>query len=196
MRICCAASEPVTIPVTEAVVPIQHYLRQPQRLVAAIADPRLMDVLGGDRYRLRMNPLNLLDLYHFQPIVILKVQANSKGVVTLCSEDCHIEGIDYINDRFALDVQGKLMPVLKNGQTHLKGLAEVKVSVDLPPVLALAPLPMLEMGGNQLVKAVLGRMKQRLLSQLLQDYQTWAQDIPADQAAALVSSRNKPAFES
>ncbi|MEM8639634.1 MAG: DUF1997 domain-containing protein [Cyanobacteria bacterium P01_G01_bin.54] len=189
--------------VQETTIPIQHYLRQPQRLVAAIADPRLMDVLGGDRYRLRMNPLNLLDLYHFQPTVILKVQANSQGVVTLCSEDCQIQGIDYINNRFSLNVQGKLMPILKNEQIYLKGLAEVKVTVELPPVLALAPLPMLEMGGNQLVKTVLGRIKQRLLSQLLTDYHAWAQAIPATAALRLQSGHdqqqsplNKPAFES
>lgn len=188
MKIRCVASEPVTIPVTEAQVPIQHYLRQPQRLVHAIADPRLMDVLGGDRYRLRLNPLNLLDLYHFQPTVILSVQANSQGVIKLHSEDCTIQGIDYINDRFNLNVDGKLMPVEKNAQTYLKGLAVAEVAVDIPPFLMLAPLPILEKAGEQLVKGVLGRIKQRLLSQLLKDYRAWAQDAPAELAATPQSS--------
>lgn len=188
MKIRCVASEPVTIPVTEAQVPIQHYLRQPQRLVHAIADPRLMDVLEGDRYRLRMNPLNLLELYHFQPTVILKVQADSQGVVKLHSEDCTIQGIDYINDRFSLNVDGKLMPVVKDAQTYLKGLAVAEVTVDIPPFLMLAPLPILEKAGEQLVKGVLGRIKQRLLSQLLKDYRAWAQDVPATLAPTAQSS--------
>ncbi|NEO87262.1 MAG: DUF1997 domain-containing protein [Spirulina sp. SIO3F2] len=188
MKIRCVASEPVTIPVTEAKVPIQHYLRQPQRLVHAIADPRLMDVLDGDRYRLRMHPLNLLELYHFQPTVILKVQANSQGVVNLHSEDCTIQGIDYINDRFNLNVDGKLMPVVKDAQTYLKGLAVAEVTVDIPPFLMLAPLPILEKAGEQLVKGVLGRIKQRLLSQLLKDYRAWAQDAPTALAPTAQSS--------
>lgn len=183
MKIRCVASEPVTIPVTQSAVPIQHYLRQPHRLVHAIADPKLMDVLGRDRYRLRMNPLNLLNLYHFQPTVVLKVQADSQGVVSLCSESCTIQGIDYINDRFSLAVKGELKAIEKGGKTYLRGDAIARVTVDIPPFLILAPLPILEAAGDQLVKSVLGRIKERLLSHLIADYQTWAADAPTENLA-------------
>lgn len=174
MKIRCAASEPVTLHVREESIPIHHYLRQPQRLVNAIANPKLMEVLGGDRYRLKLNPLNLLNLYHFQPTVILEVKSDSYGIVSIRSLNCEIRGIDYINDRFSLELKGKLIPVHRKGETYLEGRADVVVSVDVPPFLLLAPVPVLETAGVGLVQNVLGRIKQRILSHLLHDYHHWA----------------------
>jgi hypothetical protein len=185
MKICCKASEPVTLRVEAASIPIQHYLRQPQRLVQAITDPRLMLVLGRDRYRLQMNPLNLLDLYHFHPTVILKVTSNSQGIVSLQSERCTIEGIDYIDNRFHLHLYGQLEPIDKDGATYLHGLAIVEVTVDVPPLFLFAPVPLLENAGHHLVKSVLGRIKQRILSHLIADYHTWAADISPAQISTL-----------
>lgn len=127
-----------------------------------------------------MRPLNFLNMYYFQPTVILNVWATSEGTIFLQSEDCQIKGIDYINDRFSLNVKGKLAPVEKNNQTYLAGKANLEVKVALPPPLWLTPRPLLEIAGNSLLKGVLLRIKQRLMSQLLQDYQQWAkQDIIA-----------------
>jgi len=68
----------------------------------------------------------------------------------------------------------------KNNQTYLAGKANLEVKVALPPPLWLTPRPLLEITGNSLLKGVLLRIKQRLMSQLLQDYQQWAkQDIIA-----------------
>ena len=66
------ASQSVEITVPEQPVPIQHYLRQPQRLVNAIADSNRMEQLSQDCFRLTMLPLNFLSL-NFQPTVDLKV---------------------------------------------------------------------------------------------------------------------------
>ncbi len=159
---------------------VQHYLRQPQRLVQAIVETSLTEHLSENRFRLKMRPLNFLNMYYFQPTVILNVWATSGGTIFLQSEDCQIKGIDYINDRFSLNVKGKLAPVEKNNQTYLAGKANLEVKVALPPPLWLTPRPLLEIAGNSLLKGVLLRIKQRLMSQLLQDYQQWAkQDIIA-----------------
>ncbi len=174
MKICLNVSEPVTIPVEQESIPIQHYLRQPHRLVNAIADPKLMEILGSDRYRLKMRPLNLLDLYHFQPTVVLKVWSSSRGTIYLQSESCEIRGIDYINTRFSLQVKGLLSSLQKEGKTYLKGEAFIEVKIELPQVLLLAPKPLLETAGQSLAKNVLMRIKQRLLSHLLADYHQWA----------------------
>jgi hypothetical protein len=174
MTACFLATETLEILVPEETIPIQHYLRQPQRLVTAIADPSLMETLSPHHFRLKMRPLSFMDIYHFQPTVVLKVWAVANGTVHLRSESCEIRGIDYINHRFSLSVTGKLFPYQRKGQTHLKGKADLTVKVDLPYPLRLTPKPLLEMTGNSLLKGVLGRIKQRLLSQLLQDYQQWA----------------------
>lgn len=174
MTVCFTASESVAITVDEPTASIQHYLRQPQRLVSAIADPKLIEVLSNNRFRLKVRPLNFMDLYHIQPTAILKVWATSTGTVYLESESCEIQGIDYLNHRFSLQLKGRLAPYEQNGQTYLQGKADLQVSIDLPAPLLLTPAPILEITGNGLLKGVLSRIKQRLLSHLLEDYHHWA----------------------
>ncbi|MBR8827651.1 MAG: DUF1997 domain-containing protein [Gomphosphaeria aponina SAG 52.96 = DSM 107014] len=174
MKLKFTASESVEI-LSEEANSIQHYLRQPQRIVKAIANPNLMKQLSQERYELKMRHLNFLDMYHFQPTVILKVWTGASGTIYLKSEECEIKGIDYINDRFALDLKGKLAPWENQGKTYLKGKADLAVEVELPPPLWLTPRPFLEVAGNGLLKSVLLSIKQRLLSQLLKDYHLWVE---------------------
>lgn len=174
MEIKFTASESLEIAVEEQTIPIGHYLRQPQRLVSAIVEPSLMEPLSESHFRLKMRPLNFMDIYHFQPTVVLKVWTGASGVVYLNSESCEIRGIDYINDRFSIEVKGKLIPCDRDGITYLNGKADLSVKVALPPPLWLTPKPLLEVAGNGLLKSVLLRIKQRLLAQLLKDYYQWA----------------------
>ncbi|MDJ0631965.1 MAG: DUF1997 domain-containing protein [Xenococcaceae cyanobacterium MO_188.B29] len=167
------ASESVKILVENEEIPIKHYLRQPQRLVKAIANPRLMKQLSADLYELKMRPINFMEMYHFQPIVNLKVWAGRNSTVCLKSASCQIKGIDYINKRFSLQLKGVLYPEEIKGQTYLQGQADLGVKVELPPALVFTPQPLLEVTGNRLLKSVLARIKQRLVSQLLQDYREW-----------------------
>ena len=173
MEVRFSADEVVSLRVETQKIPIQHYLRQPQRLVQAITDPNLVEQLSETRFIVKMRPLNFLNFYHFQPTVGLKVWSDSQGTVYLNSESCEIKGIDYINQRFFLKVTGKLAPESKNGQTYLVGKAELEVKVALPPPLWLTPTPLLEIAGNGLLKSVLVRIKQRLIGQLLKDYYEW-----------------------
>ncbi|NEP60455.1 MAG: DUF1997 domain-containing protein [Symploca sp. SIO2G7] len=167
------ASQSLEIRVLEQPVPIQHYLRQPQRLVYAIADPSLIKQLSQDCFRLKMRPLHFLSL-SFQPIVDLKVWADAESTVHLASVDCEIKGLDYINQRFSLKLRGRLYPISKKGVTLLKGKADLQVSVDVPFPFSLTPPPVLETTGNGLLKSVLARIKGKLMHQLLSDYRQWA----------------------
>ncbi|HEY9890371.1 MAG TPA: DUF1997 domain-containing protein [Candidatus Sericytochromatia bacterium] len=169
------ASQSVEITVPEQPIPIQHYLRQPQRLVNAIADNNRIEQLTHDRYRLTMRPLDFMSL-RFQPTVELKVWADSDGTVHLTSTGCEIRGLDYINQRFALKLNGKLYPCQNQGITQLKGRADLEVNVDIPFPFSLTPKPIIETTGNGLLKSVLVRIKQKLMHQLLLDYRQWASD--------------------
>ena len=173
MDIQFSASQSVDIPVVEQPVPIQHYLRQPQRLVNALASSSQIELLGSDLFRLKMRPLKFMML-SLQPTVDMRVWAESDGVVRLQSVRCEIRGVEYINQRFSLNLTGRLQPVSSQLTTHLQGKADLEVLVELPPALWFTPKPILEATGNGLLKSVLLTIKQRLVHQLLLDYRTWA----------------------
>ncbi len=168
------ASETVDIAVTDESVPIQHYLRQPQRLVWTIANPKLIEQIDPDHFSVKVRPIDFMGLYHFQPMSVLKVTADAAGTLSVKSEECAILGNDFINDRFTMTLRGKLAPKQVANRTHLCGWASLRVDVELPPALLLVPLPVIETTGNGLLKGVLQRIKQRLLAQLVADYQAWA----------------------
>ena len=174
MYVSFSATESVQIPVVNKEPSIEHYLRQPKRLVNAIADSQLMKQISDDLYELKMRPIDFMEIYHFQPIVLLKVWSGSNGSVCLQSVDCQIQGIDYINERFSLKLKGVLYPHELGAETILKGQSDLEVGVELPTALMFTPKPFLEKAGNKLLKSVLGRIKSKLTTQLIQDYQTWA----------------------
>jgi Protein of unknown function (DUF1997) len=167
------ASQSVEIAVPDERVPIQHYLRQPRRLVNALVDRTRTEQLSDDCFRLKMRPLQFMML-SIQPTVDMRVWAQSDGTINLESVACSILGVDYINDRFALNLKGKLYVHQSSGVTYLKGKADLEVQVELPPPFWLTPKPILEATGNGLLKSVLLGVKQRLMYQLLLDYRRWA----------------------
>lgn len=167
------ASQSALINVPNEPVPIQHYLRQPHRLVHALVDSSRIEQRGNDCFRLKMRPLKFMML-SIQPTVDMQVWVGSDGTVHLKSIACEIRGNEYINQRFSLELLGKLYPCQQQGQTQLKGKADLEVRVELPPPLWLTPRPILEGTGNSLLKGVLSTIKQRLMHQLLLDYHQWA----------------------
>ncbi|BAC09263.1 DUF1997 domain-containing protein [Thermosynechococcus vestitus] len=170
------ASQSVRLSIETPTAPLQHYLRQPQRLVYALTDPTRVEFLGSDRFRLKMRPLNFL-MVSLQPTVDLAVHANSDGSLQLRSLGCEIRGVDYINRRFHLALEGYLCPQATVNGTDLIGLADLQVGVDIPPPLDLTPRPILEATGNGLLKSVLLTIKQRLSQQLVADYQRWLTEV-------------------
>ena len=173
MEIRLFASQSAELIVPEQPIPIQHYLRQPQRLIAALVDPSRVEQLSEDTFRLKMRSLNFLTL-SLQPTVDVQILATADGSIALESIACEILGIEYINQRFSLKLMGQLIPSLVNGVTYLKGKANLVVQVDVPPPLMFTPKPILETAGNGLLHSVLLTIKQRLMHQLLQDYRQWA----------------------
>jgi hypothetical protein len=169
------ASQSVEIAVPEEPAPISHYLRQPQRLVHSLVEPSRMEQLSPEKFRLKMRPREFM-MFRLQPTVDLRVWAKADGTIHLASVGCEIRGVDYINQRFALDLVGKLAPCEVNGITYLKGKADLNVQVDVPPPLDMTPQMILETTGNGLLRSILLTIKQRITQQLLLDYRRWASD--------------------
>lgn len=167
------ASQSVEIVVPEQPVPINHYLRQPQRLVYALVEESQMEQLSAEKFRLKMRPRDFM-MFRLQPTVDLRVWAKPDGTIHLTSIGCEIRGVDYINRRFALDLVGKLIPCVVNGVTYLKGKADLTVQVDVPPPLNMTPHAILQTTGNSLLRSILVTIKLRLMQQLLLDYRHWA----------------------
>ncbi|MEO1520293.1 MAG: DUF1997 domain-containing protein [Cyanobacteria bacterium J06633_2] len=167
------AYQTVDITVSEEIVPIQHYLRQPQRIINALADPKRIEFLGDNVFRLKMRPLGFMML-KIQPTVDMKLWAEQDGSIALESVKCDIKGVDFINQRFDLVLKGILSPITVQGKTHLVGRADLQVTVDVPLPLALTPRPIVESTGDKVLLGVLATVKQRLMHQLLADYRFWA----------------------
>jgi hypothetical protein len=89
---------------------------------------------------------------------------------------CEILGLDYINQRFELNLHGHLSPYQHQDLILLRGKADLEVKVELPFPLNMTPQPIVEATGNGLLKSVLMTIKQRLLHQLLTDYRSWVND--------------------
>ncbi len=182
MDVQFTASQSVAILVPEQPIPIRHYLRQPQRLVYALAASSQIEQ-REDFFRLKMRPLSFLTL-SIQPTVDMKVWATADGTLHIQSIACEIRGIAYINQRFSLNLLGTLYPTEVGDKTYLKGQADLGVQVELPPPFLFTPRSLLETAGNSLLASVLATIKQRLTHQLLLDYQQWAN---AETQSSLVS---------
>lgn len=177
------ASQTVEIAVPNQPIPIQHYLRQPQRLVHALVDSKRVEPLNEECFRLKMRPLTFMSL-SIQPTVDLQVWAAADGTICLQSRRCEIRGFDYVNQRFALNLKGYLSVNQTQGKTVLKGKADLEVQVELPQPFLLTPTPILIAAGNSLLKSVLLTIKQRLLHQLLEDYYSWVKEQEAEEQEA------------
>jgi hypothetical protein len=173
MDIRFTSSQAVQLVVPDYPLHIANYLRQPQRVVNALAASSQIEPIGEDVYRLSMRPLKFMSL-SLQPIVDMRVWADSDAIIQVQSVNCNLRGMEYVNDKFQLILKGELYPTQIHGATYLKGLAQLTVEVELPPPFSLTPRPILETAGNSLLVSVLGTIKHRLMNQLIADYKTWA----------------------
>ncbi|MFM8004713.1 MAG: DUF1997 domain-containing protein, partial [Dolichospermum sp.] len=128
-------------------MPIRHYLRQPQRLVNALADHTRIEQLSAEVFRLKMRPLSFMSL-SIQPTVDMRVWADTSGTIYLRSLRCEILGFEYINQRFDLNLKGYLSPIEINNGTSIQGKADLEILVDIPQPFSLTPKSILEATGN------------------------------------------------
>lgn len=167
------ASQSVKLAVPTQPVPIHHYLRQPKRIVRAIAATSRIHEIGQDCYRLTMRPLKFFAL-KIEPTVDLKIWADANGTIYLKSVGCELKGIETINEHFDIQLQGTMQPCQVSGETYLKGGAELGLKIFLPPPFSMMPQQIVESTGNSLLRSILLKMKQQLMQQLLLDYSQWA----------------------
>jgi hypothetical protein len=189
MQVQFTAIQTVELAVPDQPIPIQHYLRQPQRLIKALVDQNRTEQLSPEIFRLKMRPLSFIMLT-VQPTVDIRVWAEANGTIHLESIACQIRGVEYIDQRFNLNLVGQLSPAEVDNKTYLSGQANLEVRVDLPPALWFTPKPLLEATGNGLLRSVLATIKQRLTYQLLEDYRRWVvaqTQEPAKPSGSLLS---------
>ncbi|HIK12814.1 MAG TPA: DUF1997 domain-containing protein [Oscillatoriaceae cyanobacterium M33_DOE_052] len=167
------ASQSVKLAVSEQKVPIERYLRQPQRIVRGMGDPSRIQQLGEDCYRLKMRPLKFFMLT-IEPTVDMEIWADANGTINLQSVGCELRGIETINEHFQLELSGTLQPVNGAKSSYLQGGAELQLKIYLPPPFTMMPAAIVRSTGNSLLSSVLLRMKQKLMQQILLDYEQWA----------------------
>ncbi|MDJ0676796.1 MAG: DUF1997 domain-containing protein [Calothrix sp. MO_167.B42] len=160
----------MTVP--NEVIPIEHYLRQPQRLVQAITNPRQVQQLNRSHFRLQLRPLQFM-MFRLEPIVDLQVWTQPEGVLKLRSLNCEIPGMEFLSQSFRLELAGNLSSHHLLTTTELQGKADLKVQVDVPPALKLIPEAVLEKSGKAFLNSILLTIKYRLERQLVQDYRRW-----------------------
>ena len=167
------AIQTVTIPVPPHKISIQHYLRQPQRLVHSLVDPSQAQQLSDDCFRLKMRSRQFMMLT-LQPIVDIRLWTDEHTVLHLEAIRCELGGLDFVNQCFQLSLNGFL--ALSQDQT-LEGQADLGVSVEIPPILWMTPKSIIIAAGNSMLKSILASVKHRLVQQVVQDYQEWAEAV-------------------
>ena len=182
-------SQTLKMVVPNEVIPIEQYLRQPQRLVQAITDPRRIQQLAPSHFRLRLSPLKFMML-RLEPKVDLQVWTEAEGTLYLKALDCEIRGAQFLQESFGLELAGTLSPHRRGSNTELRGKADLKVEVEVPPPLKLIPESVLESSGRAFLKGILLTIKYRLERQLVQDYHRWVKAKPAQPNRPLAMSLN------
>jgi hypothetical protein len=168
-----SANQSVEITVPDLARPIAEYLRQGDRIVAAMVGNGEMTVVGADVFQLKLRPIGLLSL-SLQPIVNVRVWTTDDDVLHVESVDYQILGLEaFGNPRFELRLEGELYPRRVRQEVRLQGQVDLLVCVDVPRPLSLTPRGMIERAGNAVMAGVLGTMKQQLLKNLVADYQGW-----------------------
>jgi hypothetical protein len=169
------ASQALRLRVPNEAVPIEHYLRQPQRLVQAITDPRRIEVLGEGVYRLSLRPLQFMGI-SIEPTADLRVWSLADGTLRLESVRCQVKGPEYlsfVNDSFGMGLQGTLTPHRQAHYTELVGQADLQIRLELPPPIRFMPPSVLDRTGKTFLSGILGTIKHRIERQLVEDYRTW-----------------------
>ena len=168
-----SAQQSVEMQVPRQPVPLHHYLKQPRRLVHALMNPNQVEDLGEGCFRLRLKVIQFFML-NIWPVVDLHIDVSQDRLLRVQSTNCQIQGSEFINQRFDLSLSGLLRLEDKDKSTKVTGQADLAIKVDLPPILQFTPHPILETTGNQILKGVLTTMKQRLMRQLISDYDRWS----------------------
>ena len=172
-------------------VPIEHYLRQPERLVEAITDASRVKHLAPSCFQLRLRSLQFMML-KFEPVTDLQVWTQPDGTLQLRSLNCEVQGADFLNQSFHLELVGTLAPYCRETSTELRGQADLTVQIEIPAPLKLIPEPVLRTSGEAFLNGILLTVKSRLEQKLVQDYRCWAKGQQKTQLSPLATSLGNP----
>ncbi|MBU6228948.1 MAG: DUF1997 domain-containing protein [Cyanobacteria bacterium REEB459] len=181
------ASQNLNLRVPHEALPIEHYLRQPQRLVEAITDPNYIEQLEAGIYRLSLRPIQFLGL-SVEPTADLEVWVLADGTLCLRSVNCEVRGpayLNYLNQSFTMVLTGSLRPQRHLPYTELQGQADLMVQLELPSALIM-PTAIIDRAGGKLLGGILASIKNRLERQLVNDYRSWV--VQSASAAACLDS--------
>ncbi|GAB2216742.1 hypothetical protein Droror1_Dr00024521 [Drosera rotundifolia] len=162
-----------------------EYLEDKRRVFRAIfPDKRRSQQLSEDEWRIHMLPIDFLFLTVW-PVTDMKLSSKSGGhdyppgvpshisrVLELDLTRWELQGLQDVAQpsHFSLSVKGALYPDRLGGRSHLKGLLEMKISVVLPPLLALVPEDVLRSVSESVLRTLVENMKDKVNVSLLADY--------------------------
>ncbi|GAB2287757.1 hypothetical protein Dimus_022118 [Dionaea muscipula] len=162
-----------------------QYLENKPRVFSAIfPDKRRSQQLNEDEWRIHMLPIEILFLTA-RPVVDMRLRCKSNGkeyppgvpsrvskVLELDITRWELQGLQDVGQpsHFSLGVKGALYPDRYGGRNRLKGLLEMKISVVVPPLLALIPDDALRSVSESVLKRLIENMKDKVDGSLLADY--------------------------
>lgn len=166
MPLAFSACQQLTLPVSEGAEHLSAYLRDEERIVAALLDPRQLEPLGPGHYRYVVTRVQVFQ-FQIQPIVELRAR-HRNGRVELEAIDCQLEGLGPLED-FHLTLNSWLAA----SPEGLEGDAALAVTVSRPPLLKLIPPGVLEATGRSVLSGILLGIRKRVSQQLLRDFNAW-----------------------
>lgn len=184
------ATQALHLRVPHEAIPVEHYLRQPQRLVQAITDPHRIEPREDGVYRLSLRPLHFFG-FHVEPTADLRVWGLADGSLCLEAVDCEVRGpgyLSHINDSFSMGLKGVLKPHRQEHHTDIQGEANLTIRLDMPPPVKFMPHAVLDTTGRAFLSGLLITMKSRIEHHLIHDYRAWVAhtlDNTLDQSPAL-----------
>lgn len=177
MTLAFNARQQLALPVVEHSELLADYLRDEDRVVTALLDPRQLESLGPGHYRYNVTRVQVFQL-QIQPVVELQAHCHD-GRLELQALDCQLEGLGLVDD-FML----RLDSWLEASAEGLEGEASLSVTVSQPPLLRLIPPRMLEATGHSVLAGILLGIRNRVGQQLLADFRRWCQQRNQDSGAA------------
>ena len=187
MPLAFKASQHLDLPVRRQAQHLPAYLREDDRLIAALLDGRQLTRLGPGRYRYLVTKLQVFQL-QVTPVVILEIEHQDESIV-MRAVDCELEGLGAVDD-FQLTLEA----ILHATPTGLVGDASLAVQVSQPALLRLIPRRLIESTGESILSGILIGIKARVGQQLLSDFHRWCSSIESakkttEKTAAVQGSR-------
>lgn len=170
MPLAFKASQHLDLPVRRQAQHLPAYLREDDRLIAALLDGRQLTRLGPGRYRYLVTKLQVFQL-QVTPVVILEIDHQDESIV-MRAVDCELEGLGAVDD-FQLTLEA----ILHATPTGLVGDASLAVQVSQPALLRLIPRRLIESTGESILNGILIGIKGRVGQQLLSDFYLWCNSI-------------------